>query len=388
MTEFHFLQPLDVLFLRGNRLFGESSANGDAVMPPWPSMAAGALRSQILVTNNADVGQFANGANLAGHLAQSLGTPSEPGSFRLSQYLLAKVDDGKLLDVYWPLPADLLGFSDENGRQVHYLQPQALNPAISSSAPCKQLPLYRSDKQAKPDSGLWLNLAGIQAWLNTQPIKSEHLIEAKELWKTDSRLGIALDAAGRTTADGQLYTVDAVAFAARMGFLIGIDGANALLGQSGVLRLGGDGRGAQHLKIEWDGKKLLPDWNLIKENRRFRLALATPGLFEQGWLLPGMSEQNDGFIWQTNSFKAHLATASVSRSETVSGWDLAENCPKPALKAVSTGSVYWFDQFEGNVEELGKLVEQGLSQISDYPDKKRSAEGFNNIFIAAWPHLS
>ena len=46
--ETRFLEPLDVLFLRGNQLFGEAGSYGEALMPPWPSVAAGAIRSRIL----------------------------------------------------------------------------------------------------------------------------------------------------------------------------------------------------------------------------------------------------------------------------------------------------------------------------------------------------
>ena len=43
-----FIEPLDVLFLRGNQLFGEPGSHGEALMPPWPSVAAGALRTRML----------------------------------------------------------------------------------------------------------------------------------------------------------------------------------------------------------------------------------------------------------------------------------------------------------------------------------------------------
>jgi len=385
MTEFHFLQPLDVLYLRGNRLFADASTPGDAIMPPWPSMAAGALRSELLVTQGVDSGQFANGVKLPNQLAQCLGTPANPGTFRLSHFLLAKLEAGKLKEFYWPLPADVTVIADKNGNKAIYaLKPQALHASIQTSAPCRQLPLFQTDKQAKAEGGLWLNTAGFQSWLNGEKLMPEHLVESKTLWKTDARLGIALDTAGRTTIESQLYTVDAIALDKHIGFLTGISGADGLMPDTGLLRLGGDGRGAEHLKIDWTPPQ--PDWDVITKTKRFRVALATPGLFEQGWLLPGISGHLDGFIWKTSEFSAHLVTASVSRADTISGWDLAENCPKPALKAVSTGSVYWFDRFEGNVQVLRKLVEQGLSSLSVYPDNKRHAEGFNTIFIAAWPH--
>ena len=41
-----FIEPLDVLILRGNKLFADAGSHGEALMPPWPSVAAGALRSR------------------------------------------------------------------------------------------------------------------------------------------------------------------------------------------------------------------------------------------------------------------------------------------------------------------------------------------------------
>lgn len=191
-----------------------------------------------------------------------------------------------------------------------------------------------------------------------------------------------MDAQGRTTEEGQLYTVETVALGEGIGFLSGITGADNLLPTDGVLRLGGDGRGAQHTRIEWQPPQ--PDWAAIAQSKRFRLSLTTPGLFEQGWLLPGMTAENGGYRWKTKEFSAHLVTASTARAETISGWDIASNQPKPALKAVSSGSVYWFDQFEGEVSALQKLVEHSLFSIDAYPDRKRRAEGFNSILIGAW----
>lgn len=52
MTDYRFIEPLDVLYLRGNTLFGDAGGHGAALMPPWPSLAAGALRAQCLVARH------------------------------------------------------------------------------------------------------------------------------------------------------------------------------------------------------------------------------------------------------------------------------------------------------------------------------------------------
>lgn len=165
MSEFHFLQPLDVLYLRGNRLFGDSSATGEAIMPPWPSMVAGAIRSQLLASHGVDSGQFAQGnAALSGALAQSLGTPDQPGDFRISHFLLAKSQacvgatptsrPAEQVEVYLPLPANVVVLAENGSKQAHYLQPHRLPAAIQTSAPCPQIPVLRTAKQAKAEGGL------------------------------------------------------------------------------------------------------------------------------------------------------------------------------------------------------------------------------------------
>lgn len=87
-----------------------------------------------------------------------------------------------------------------------------------------------------------------------------------------------------------LYTTQTVALNRRdgrnqgrdVGFLVGVDGANGLLPKNGLLRFGGDGHGAA-LQVA-SPKDLLPapDWRRIEQERRFRLVLATPGLFIDG----------------------------------------------------------------------------------------------------------
>ena len=81
-----FIEPLDVLFLRGNQLFGEPGSYGEALMPPWPSVAAGALRTRILADDGFDLAAFAADEKPHPHL----GTPQAPGSFVLQAFCVAR----------------------------------------------------------------------------------------------------------------------------------------------------------------------------------------------------------------------------------------------------------------------------------------------------------
>ncbi|PKM06549.1 MAG: type III-B CRISPR module-associated protein Cmr3, partial [Gammaproteobacteria bacterium HGW-Gammaproteobacteria-7] len=134
-----FLQPLDVLFLRGNKLFGDPGSYGEALIPPWPSVAAGALRSRILVDDGVDLAAFARGE--INH--PTLGTPAKPGSFAVTAFHLARrLADGRVELLIQP-PADLLlSEADDGALGVRALNPKALSDSgLCSSFPLSQLPV-------------------------------------------------------------------------------------------------------------------------------------------------------------------------------------------------------------------------------------------------------
>ncbi|WP_415035172.1 type III-B CRISPR module-associated Cmr3 family protein [Azonexus sp.] len=340
-----FLEPLDVLYLRGNKLFGDAGSHGEALMPPWPSLAAGALRSRLMA---------------AGATLENL------SDFRLTLFGLARQSTAHAsLEPLWPLPADVVVNSDDlNG--ATYLRPQPLPAGLSSSYPLAQLPTLCADTPAKPVGGLWLNGAGIAAWLAGQAIVPAHLVRSSQLWQLDSRLGIALDTEKRSAADGMIYTSEAVALQANVGFIAAYAGHEQALQEGDLVRLGGDGRAARLQS----GQLILPatDWARIEREGRFRLILTTPGIFAAGWQPEGVPGQ--------------LVAASVSRADTISGWDLVTQQPKPAQRIAPSGSVYWYQLSDklAELEKLQQLADNGLA----INDPMRRAEGFNHCRIAPW----
>ena len=345
-----FIEPLDVLYLRGNKLFGGAGDHGESLMPPWPSMAAGALRSRLM----------ADGASLAS-LAE----------FKLTRFGLARqtkqgeTETETKTEALWPLPADLIVTEDDLSN-ASYLRPTAAPTGIGSSHALPYLPALRASKPGKPVSGLWLSSAGIAAWLAGRPILAEHLIRSSKLWRVDPRLGIALDSATGSAADGKIYTTDTVALCDGVGFVAVSAGHESLTkncSKSCLVRLGGDGRAARVSEVS--APLPVTDWERIEREQRFRLILTTPGIFSAGW--------------QPEGIPATLLAASVSRAETVSGWDLVTKKPKPAQRIAPTGSVYWYGKLT-DLNVLKALADNGLS----ITDPLRRAEGFNHCFIAPW----
>jgi CRISPR-associated protein Cmr3 len=219
--------------------------------------------------------------------------------------------------------------------------------------------------------------------LRGEPLAENHLVGLDTLWKDDHRLGIAMDPCSRTAEEGRIYTTETVALKKEVGFLAGVDGAAGCLPKGGLLRFGGDGRGAvvSHCRPDFPETP----WQRIADEKRFRVVLLSPGLFPDGWRLPGLRDENGTYVWRGDTFTARLVAASVNRVEVVSGWDLARHAPKPAMRVAPSGSVYWLDGLEGEVAGLQRLVQNGLWPLLEKPDLARRSEGFNNILIAAWP---
>ena len=227
----------------------------------------------------------------------------------------------------------------------------------------------------------------------------------------DPRLGIGLDNDSGTVEMGLIYTTEGHAFSpptqpppsgpqwgegggfSETGFLIGIEGAEGLLSESGFLRLGGDGRAAHYRRVEWQPPAL--PLEAIARTGRFRLILLTAGLFSSafasgkghdatalGWLPTGVARAGEDYLLRSAGCTARLMCAAVPRREIVSGWDLFRWKPKDALRAAPAGSVYWFEDFEGDPGKLARWVESGL--WGDNAGQQRCAEGYNLASLAAW----
>lgn len=404
MDEYYFITPEDVLMPRGNRAFGGAGEHGEAAALPWPSVFAGALRAALLGQDGQALAEFGTGRRPAGARGDVLGTLDSPGSFRLIWASFARVDRHGTAKPLVLLPSDLVAIDSKVSASILIaVEPVPPSAGVRSSIQLPLLPALRSSVPGKPTAGHLLDHAALAAYGEGRIPAAT--VPAAAVFESELRLGIALDSGARTAAEGALYTTEAIRFARRdelwpnperqmspaapertpsqhdAGYLVGVRGAAGLLGDRGILRLGGDARAAGYRRVKVELP--LPPVARIANDNRFRLVLDTPALFRAGWLPDGVRRDGDGFLLEGDGFGARLACASVPRFEVVSGWDIARMRPKPAQRVVATGAVYWFDQLDGDARKLADWVDDGL--WGDDVDPMRRAEGFNRARLAAWP---
>ncbi|GIU76985.1 MAG: CRISPR-associated protein Cmr3 [Bryobacteraceae bacterium] len=397
-VHYMFLEPVDVLFFRANKGFGDPGSYGESMALPWPSVAAGAIRSRILADSGTDLAAFARGE--AVH--PEIGRRDSPGSFQLAGLQLARRKNGAVEPLF-PVPADLI--VEKGGLLL--ARPTALPEALRSSYPLPLHPVVAQPKRGKPQGGLWLTMGGWRKYLDGGAPEEGDLLNSKALWETDPRTGIGLSAHTRSVEEGRLFTAEAVAFRMAIhtsrerdrrlpcdperpagreregfdaGLLAAVSGCTPPRG--GLVRLGADGRAAAVHPLE-ELAAPEPDWARMVREKKLRLILATPGLFREGWLPEGCREQNGEFLFDLHGVRGRLAAAAVARAEAVSGWDLAREQPKKAQRCAPAGSVYWLDHVEADEASLRALAERGLWP-EPCTDEFRRAEGFNRIWIAPW----
>ena len=371
MTAFRFIEPVDIQSLRGNQAFGGAGSFGRSMMPPWPSVAAGAIRSLILSEVGIDLAAFSKGE--ISH--PELGDPASPGSFVLTSFTLAERTKQGVKPLF-SLPADLVAFPSERGVDCYRLNPVGVPSAVKSSYPLPMWPALRKDQAGKPEVGYWLRSAGLQAYLLGKEPDPDALCKGSDLWEMETRVGIGLDPVSGTVAQGRLFSSECITFRKDIGFLVGIDGCE--VPGAGMLRWGGDGRGARMTKATPTFEMI--DVESVLAARACRFILLTPGIFDGGWRLPGMDENGD---FSLGGINGRVVCASVARGGVVSGWDLATRRPKLATKVCPSGSVFWIEDLNGSPKALRKLVSHGLWPTANY-DASRRAEGFNRFLIGRY----
>ena len=383
----YFIDALDVLSPRGNQDFGQAGEHASAQLLPWPSAVSGAIRSAVLAAKG-----FNNSSTIKAlvaaqdPLAQSLALPgadSINGAFQLGRLCLGQQsNNASTVAPLIPLPADIVVSGDETPEDIQRIKPSPLPSGIQSASATSALPILRQGKPGKAMSGLYLNAEGWMRYVSGSNLTLDCIVKTNDFAARRHCTGIGMDSSLRKVENGQLYTAERIEFIHtqdhRFGFAVRIYSTNNLFKENTLLRLGGDGHGAnlQPSQIQWPDTPV----EIIAKHKRFALVLQSPALFSNGYAPTELS----GDHWQGNGVSATLRTSILGRSETISGWDLLNNHPKSARRFVPAGAVYWFDNLTGDPTALLEEFPQGHWPDPVAAAEHRVTEGFNQVQLVAW----
>ncbi len=347
------IKPFDTLFFRTARPFSMGMDSwAEVVFPPYPSTIYGAIRS-FLIFRKGKLSDF-----LQKKLEdEAVGTPDEKGTLRLKGPFIL-INNKPIFKT----PMDLVKIKGKG--KAKPLERIKKPSFVVSNYELSDILVWKGKEEAESADG-WLSYDDFKSYIKGDG-EEYSLLNRDKLLSEEPKIGIKRNRFTLTSEEGMLYRVNMIRLNENVSIGVEIDGANEFP-ENGVIQLGGEGKGVFFEKIE-DPLKELKDIEFKFKNGIFKLYLATPAIFEKGWIPKWIDENFEG---EKDGVKVKLIACAIERHVPIGGWDLAKNKEKPLRKAIPAGSVYYF-QIKGNStpEKIKEVFH--LKSISEF----NSEEGF------------
>lgn len=390
-----FVEPSDVWLFRDGRPFAAGEqARAASIFPPTPRTVQGMIRSARLTQSGAS---FTDQQTWS----KDVGTPEDFGDLTLRGPVLARrkeMDRGEgsgsiSVERYFPLPADVARLSlggvsgwqalvprDDRRIKTNLNTKPRPKEGEQRSQPQLLLPPDNCEPQKFGES--WLDEDGLLAYLrgdgfdaHVHPVKDE---EGKPLlYEREPRLGIQIESKAKRTAEGKLYQVEFIRLAEGVGLLVEVAGVE--LDDTGLVQLGGEARAGRYKTAAGTSFDLSRDRRLTKRNdarRRFKLYLATPAIFEGGWLPGAFERATLSGTWQ--GIELTLVSAAIGKPQPIGGRNIASRDDQRKIqRAVPAGSVYFFETEARAEEVFGKFDGRCISDVD-------ATIGFGLCYVGGW----
>ncbi|NBB86616.1 MAG: type III-B CRISPR module-associated protein Cmr3 [Bacteroidetes bacterium] len=390
-----FLEPSDVLLFRDGRSFSAGDQLATGHFPPHPTTVYGALRSALLSQSGADFHKADFGLKGTG-LADVVGTKTAPGALSLTGFSLAhRTGDG--VEALYPVPGDVLinkedkgkPFADVRGTYLVPVQRAASGPDVAgrTNMPGDLLPLWPA-ASAGSDNPTY---TGAEGWLSAGPYAQllrgslqalQHAIPPGQLFSSEPRTSVSIEAEARTATEGHLFSVQFTRPHEGIGFLVEVDAPTLDLTPSGWLRLGGEARAVRYETVDEGSAQVPPGYGdtAAAKGSYLKLTLVTAAPFSGGWLPDGFDP--DTLRGEVAGVPCRLAGAAVGTPQHLGGWDVAAGRPKPTRRAVPAGSTYFVEV--DSVEQRQELLQRRtpVSLIQD-DDLQRQGLGLAHFGISS-----
>ena len=313
--------------------------------------------------------------------------------------------------IYLPRPLDaLIRKTDKATGTTDVLRIRPMSGSAGVQMPHADLvpsaPVGMPEEDFKPESGdaFW-PLATMAQWLGCDDDQSVSMkIDGLPTPAKEDRTNVTILPESGAAEDSKLFTTTGLDFVRkpkegasegrlsqmRIGVRVNFGedvwadfGNHAPLPERLLVPLGGERRLAEVRATEadkgfWEAPKSL-SWT---GKKWLRMVLATPAIFEKGWL-PGWLWEKDGNLIGTipgSGLSVRLVSAVVGRWKPLAGWSYEKdrNGPKALRRMVPAGSVYFFEVVEGG-EGIADLW---LRSVCDCQQDAR--DGFGLALWGCW----
>ncbi|WP_018084471.1 type III-B CRISPR module-associated Cmr3 family protein [Desulfurispora thermophila] len=339
------IEALDTVFFKDGRPFtmGEDDW-ASSIFPPPPGVIYGALRSAYLARNLSSL-------NLAG-------TDNDPTRHLQLRAMALRMGAAARRQVFFPAPLDCARRKNASGKEKNRLYPlRIVRLAAVSSCPLDYI--LAASFPVESAEGYYCSVDTLADYLGERLDFYWGRNLDRHVYQ-ESKTGIGRNPLTRTARDAQLYRAGTLRLC-DLDIVVNLGGLE--LPEQGLLRLGGEGRAAAYYPATWPE---LPAVQFAPGEKLFKLYLATPALFEGGWL-PRWLDRCD-FTGTYAGLRLKLVTAAIGRPLSLGGFDMKQRKPKPMGRAVPAGSVYYFALLEGDIGQVStKLHNQCISDY--YPEQ-------------------
>jgi len=351
------LQAIDTLFFRDGKPFTMGDDNvALGVFPPAPSVLYGALRSAYFACDMDGLSK--------------VNSQDDPTSNLHIRGFYLSIGE----HVCFPIPYDCVRLkSPPKIANICYLLKLADAPVVSSCRVPFLLKPSFGEEVERLDGGL-LDLVSFNDYLRVREDNYSYVLQ-EDYVLAEPRIGNMIDRNTGAVFKHFLYRVGMRrlesevkkgSFNQKVSLIVDFDGLD--LPEQGLMRLGGEGKAVSYSKTE----SVVIDTPVINDNR-FKLYLATPAIFKNGWL-PSWIDENSLEV-NCHGLKLRLLTASIGKYFSLGGFDMAQRKSKVMRRAVPAGSVYYFELVEGDVDRVIDTFHG--SCISDYDSK----QGYGLTFV-------
>jgi CRISPR-associated protein Cmr3 len=396
-----FIEPTEPLLFRTGRPFNAGESNfAETIFPPTPETLQGALRAMIAVQwgkaqkdKARTINEIFNESDILRLIGRRVGDRNIYGQFRITGLTLGWSDEKtKKVNRLFPMPTHIIQATVKDGDKKTTIPvrliPKSISQEMSNHPPGKQLlfPELGGKKTAGKSEAIegWLTAQGLQRALSKTGLPdAADIVPAHQIYERESRLGIGMNNATKTTEEGYLYQVQMIRMQPHYGFVVDIHFGEDQYGDSelpqpeqrtgglgtppelaflkeGWLTLGGEQRAARFEILE--AESVAAEQSISQTTPGRLLYFATPTYFKNGWL-PATS----GIL------PAKPITAAINRYQPIGGWLLnpgnAGGASKITRRCVPAGSVYFFDEevpVTQALTEYGWQIGYGIAYTGEY----------------------